>query len=183
MSKRKQAEAAVLEQQEAVMENPKRELLEAYLPDGLDSDTSNRILDALSILRQFTPEELQRLETAALLLMLERMHLMVERLGQMVTELSLSEVAPVAKSDGVSGGFDAVYFRGRILQELGVEPDDTTLERVAQLAGDPSRLERAIMATRKYLDYTEVESPLGVLINKLRRWQEMDIANGKRQRY
>jgi len=183
MSKRKQAEAAVLKQEEVAMENPKRNLLEAYLPDGLDTETSNRLLDALSILSQFTPEELQRLETAALLLVLERMHLMVERLRQMVTELSLSEVAPVAKSDGVPGGFDAVYFRGRILQELGVEPDDTTLERVVRLAGDPSRLERAIMATRKYLDYTEVGNPLGVLVNKLRRWQEMDMTNGKRQRY
>jgi hypothetical protein len=177
MSKRKRAEAAVLEQ-EVGMENRKRELLEAYLPDGLDRETSNRILDALSILSQFTPEELQRLETAALLLMLER-------LNQMVTELqrlSLSEVAPLAKSNGVSGGFDVVYFRGRILQELGIEPDDDTLERVAQLAGDPSRLERAIIATRKYLDYAQVENPLGVLINKLRRWQEMDSANGRRQR-
>jgi hypothetical protein len=184
VSKRKRAEAAVLEQ-EAVMDNPRRDLLEAYLPDGLDGATSNRLLDALSVLSQFTTEELQRVQLAAVLLLLESQQRLLERVDLILEELKLrssDEEDHDAGSDGFVGGFDPLYFYNLIEHYLGEKPDNETLVRLFELAGHPGRLERAVMATHKSMEKKPLESPLGYLIVKLRRWREENDGHGKRQR-
>ena len=145
-----------------VPENPKRDLLVAFAPDSL-ADTLDFLWDSVSVLARFSPEELQRLQVGILLLILDRL----QQLGV--------QDAPQAKS----GGFDGTYFRELIASELGEEPDDQTLQVLAALAGDPSRLERAVLSCKRYLENHPVDKPLGLLVSKLRAWREED---GNRRR-
>jgi hypothetical protein len=161
--------------EETTPENTKRDLLEAYLPDSFDPETCNRLLDALSLLSQFAPEELQRVQVATLLLVLEELR-----------SLRSSKGSSRVGSDGSEPegpkyvGIDFLYFRELIMQELGVGTDDDTLETLAGLAGDPGRLERAIVYTRRVMQERGLESPIGFLIAKLRSWRQQD--DQKRQR-
>lgn len=184
MSKRKPAEEAVVDA--AAVESPKRDLLEAFLPDIFTSDHVDWLWDSLSILGQFSPEELQRLQVATLLLILERQYLILEEFKRLRWESKSSRseggvagYRETMRRNGSVDGFDATYFRELIAQELGEEPDEETLGTLAALAGEPGRLERAIASTRRYLDQHAVEKPLGFLVAKLRSWREED---GKRYR-
>jgi hypothetical protein len=187
MSKRKPAEEAVVE--ETAAESPKRDLLEAYIPDIFTSDQVDWLWDSLSILGQFSPEELQRLQVATLLLILERQYMILEEFKRLRWESTPSRsdgggagYRERVRRNGSVEGFDATYFRELIARELGEEPDEETLGTLAALAGEPGRLERAIASTRRYLDQHAVEKPLGFLVAKLRSWREADSGNGKRYR-
>ena len=159
----------------APAENPKRDLLEAFAPDIVSSDRADWLWDSLSILGQFSPEELQRLQVAVLLLILERQYLILEK----IQNLAQPAGTTIAR-DGVVEGFDVTYFRGLIAQELGEEPDEETMAILAKLAQEPGRLERAIASTRRYLEREDVAKPLGLLISKLRSWQQEDRERAKR---
>lgn len=164
----------------AESDDPKRDLLEAFLPDSFTSDHVDWLWDSLSIFGQFAPEELQRLQVATLLLILERQYAILEELKHLRREGKTlrSESGPKFQRNGgqsrSSEGFDATYFRERILRELGEEPDDQTLEVLLALAGEPGRLDRAITSTKRYLEQHQVEKPLGFLVAKLRTWREED---------
>lgn len=166
----------------AESDDPKRDLLEAFLPDIFTSDHVDWLWDSLSILGQFAPEELQRLQVATLLLILERQYAILEELKRLRWEgkAHRSESGPKFQRNGGQSrsseaeGFDATYFRERILRELGEEPDDQTLEVLLALAGEPGRLDRAITSTKRYVEQHQVAKPLGFLVAKLRSWREED---------
>ena len=163
----------------AESDDPKRDLLEAFLPDIFTSDHVDWLWDSLSILGQFAPEELQRLQVATLLLILERQYAILEELKRLRWEGKEHRREKFQRNGGQSRsseveGFDATYFRERILRELGEEPDDQTLELLLSLAGEPGRLDRAITSTKRYLEQHQVAKPLGFLVAKLRSWREQD---------
>lgn len=163
----------------AESDDPKRDLLEAFLPDIFTSDHVDWLWDSLSILGQFSPEELQRVQVATLLLILERQYAILEELKRLRWEGKVHRREKFQRNGGQSRsseveGFDATYFRERILRELGEEPDDQTLEVLLALAGEPGRLDRAITSTKRYVEQHQVAKPLGFLVAKLRSWREED---------
>jgi ribosomal protein S9 len=172
MAKRKNAEETtmVMEKELLTMEDRRRDLLVAVVPDGVTEGQAEWLWEAMGVLREYAPEELQRLQVATLLLILERQ----ERI------LAALQERGNAGAVGEAGGFDASYFRALIAQELGEEPNEETLSALAALAGDPGRLERAIASTRRYLEQNQVDKPIGFLMAKLRSWREQDIRRSRR---
>jgi hypothetical protein len=141
-------------------------------------------------LGSFSPEEVLRVQVSSVLLILEQQYKILELLSGILEELRSLEYSKHSSVVGGNGsqpeapkyvGMDFLYFRELIMRELGVEPDEDTLETLAELAGNPGRLERAIVYTQRIMREHELESPMGFLIAKLRSWRQQDSQKQRRR--
>jgi hypothetical protein len=162
----KQPEVVALEDEELLDELGESAWEPEPAQQGGQESEFVRELEALADQLRLPVDALQRLQVAAILTLVRE----TQKLRETVSGLRV-----VASPDG---GFDAQRFRDLIKRELKVEIDNDTLKRAFRLAGDPSRLERAISYVQKSAETGTVQSPVALLLYTLNRWRDED---GKRR--